>query len=101
MPPGTLPFCSLPAQLLKFFNVTVLRGEKNICLAISEAFAGSDVAGMKTTAKKSADGKHYIVNGTKKWITVSCRRWRCEPPLTRMTVSPRTAPLPTTSVRPS
>jgi alkylation response protein AidB-like acyl-CoA dehydrogenase len=38
-------------------------GEKKICLAISEAFAGSDVAGMKTTAVKSADGKHYIVNG--------------------------------------
>jgi alkylation response protein AidB-like acyl-CoA dehydrogenase len=41
----------------------VLSGEKKICLAISEAFAGSDVAGMKTTAVKSADGKHYIVNG--------------------------------------
>ena len=38
-------------------------GEKKICLAISEAFAGSDVAGMKTTAVKSADGKRYIVNG--------------------------------------
>ncbi|KAJ9602466.1 hypothetical protein H2200_013009 [Cladophialophora chaetospira] len=46
-----------------------LTGKKKICLAISEAFAGSDVAGMKTTAVKSADGKHYIVNGTKKWIT--------------------------------
>jgi alkylation response protein AidB-like acyl-CoA dehydrogenase len=31
--------------------------------------AGSDVAGLQTTAKKSADGKHYIVNGQKKWIT--------------------------------
>lgn len=48
----------------------VLAGEKYIALAISEAFAGSDVAGLKTTAKKSADGKFYIVNGTKKWITV-------------------------------
>ena len=38
-------------------------------LAISEAFAGSDVMGMKTTATLSEDGKHYIVNGTKKWIT--------------------------------
>lgn len=43
----------------------VLAGEKFICLAISEAFAGSDVMGMKTTAKKTEDGKHYIVNGTK------------------------------------
>lgn len=44
----------------------VLAGEKFICLAISEAFAGSDVMGMKTFAKKSEDGSHYIVNGTKK-----------------------------------
>jgi alkylation response protein AidB-like acyl-CoA dehydrogenase len=36
-----------------------------MCLAITEAFAGSDVAGLKTTAEKTPDGKHYIVNGTK------------------------------------
>ncbi|CCM04990.1 uncharacterized protein FIBRA_07188 [Fibroporia radiculosa] len=47
----------------------VLSGEKYISLAISEAFAGSDVSGLKTTAKKSEDGKFWIVNGTKKWIT--------------------------------
>jgi len=47
----------------------VLTGNKRICLAISEPAAGSDVAGMMTTAKKSPDGKHYIVNGIKKWIT--------------------------------
>merc|ERR1711916_292111 len=47
----------------------VLLGQKRICLAITEAFAGSDVANIKTTAVKSADGSHYIVNGTKKWIT--------------------------------
>ncbi|SCZ99129.1 BZ3500_MvSof-1268-A1-R1_Chr3-1g05828 [Microbotryum saponariae] len=47
----------------------VLAGRKFISLAISEAFAGSDVAGLRCMAKKSADGKHYIVNGTKKWIT--------------------------------
>jgi alkylation response protein AidB-like acyl-CoA dehydrogenase len=44
-------------------------GRKKICLAITEAFAGSDVAGIRTTATKTADGKHYIINGTKKWIT--------------------------------
>lgn len=47
----------------------VFSGKKKICLAITEAFAGSDVAGIRTTAVKSADGSHYIVNGTKKWIT--------------------------------
>lgn len=43
----------------------VLSGKKKMCLAITEAFAGSDVAGLKTTAEKTPDGKFYIVNGTK------------------------------------
>ncbi|KAH8099991.1 acyl-CoA dehydrogenase/oxidase [Cristinia sonorae] len=47
----------------------VLSGKKFICLGISEAFAGSDVQGLRTTATKTADGKHWIINGTKKWIT--------------------------------
>ena len=47
----------------------VLSGKKKICLAITEAFAGSDVAGLRTTAELSEDGSHYIVSGTKKWIT--------------------------------
>eukprot|EP00299_Pterocystis_sp_00344_P012590 c606_g1_i1.p1 GENE.c606_g1_i1~~c606_g1_i1.p1 ORF type:complete len:529 (-),score=89.33 c606_g1_i1:24-1568(-) len=46
-----------------------LLGEKRICLAITEPVAGSDVAGIRTTARKSECGKFYIVNGTKKWIT--------------------------------
>jgi len=47
----------------------VMEGTKYVALAISEAFAGSDVAGLRCTAKKSDDGKWWIVNGTKKWIT--------------------------------
>ncbi|KAJ3491781.1 hypothetical protein NLI96_g451 [Meripilus lineatus] len=47
----------------------VLSGKKFICLAISEAFAGSDVQGLRTTATKTPDGKFWIINGTKKWIT--------------------------------
>jgi alkylation response protein AidB-like acyl-CoA dehydrogenase len=46
-----------------------LSGQQGICLAITEPSAGSDVANLKTTAKLSEDGKHYIVNGEKKWIT--------------------------------
>jgi alkylation response protein AidB-like acyl-CoA dehydrogenase len=46
-----------------------LSGEKIIVLAVTEPYAGSDVANIQTTAKKTADGKHYIVNGEKKWIT--------------------------------
>lgn len=56
-------------ELRERISREVLSGEKKICLAITEAFAGSDVAGLKTTAELSEDGEHYIVNGTKKWIT--------------------------------
>ena len=44
-------------------------GEKRICLAITEPDAGSDVANLTCEAKLTEDGKHYIVNGEKKWIT--------------------------------
>jgi len=46
-----------------------LSGEKMICLAITEPTAGSDVAQIRCSAKKSECGKYYIVNGEKKWIT--------------------------------
>jgi alkylation response protein AidB-like acyl-CoA dehydrogenase len=46
-----------------------LSGRKGICLAVSEPFAGSDVANLRTVAELSSDGKYYTVNGTKKWIT--------------------------------
>jgi len=45
----------------------VLDGKKLICLAISEAFAGSDVAGLQTTAVR--EGDEWVITGTKKWIT--------------------------------
>lgn len=35
-----------------------LSGKKFMCLAVTEAFAGSDVAGLRTTARKTEDGKH-------------------------------------------
>ncbi|KAI1339657.1 acyl-CoA dehydrogenase NM domain-like protein [Xylariaceae sp. FL0016] len=47
----------------------ILSGEKRVCLAITEPDAGSDVANLTCEAKLSEDGKHYIVNGEKKWIT--------------------------------
>ena len=47
----------------------ILNGDKRICLAITEPDAGSDVANLTCEAKLSEDGKHYIVNGEKKWIT--------------------------------
>ncbi|KAM3504093.1 hypothetical protein MY11210_008480 [Beauveria gryllotalpidicola] len=47
----------------------LLSGDKRICLAITEPDAGSDVANLTCEAKLSEDGKHFIVNGEKKWIT--------------------------------
>ena len=45
----------------------LLLGKKRICIAITEPEAGSDVANIQTTATRTADGRHYIVNGSKKW----------------------------------
>lgn len=47
----------------------LIAGKKRICLCVTEPDAGSDVANLTTEAKKTEDGKHYIVNGEKKWIT--------------------------------
>ncbi|EPQ54036.1 acyl-CoA dehydrogenase NM domain-like protein [Gloeophyllum trabeum ATCC 11539] len=65
--PPVLHFAS-PAVKAKVVP-EVLAGKKFICLAISEAHAGSDVMGLQTKAVKTPDGKHWIINGTKKWIT--------------------------------
>ena len=47
----------------------ILSGDSRICLAITEPDAGSDVANLTCEAKLTEDGKHFIVNGEKKWIT--------------------------------
>jgi cytochrome b involved in lipid metabolism len=56
-----------PAWMQDKVGREVLMGEKRICLAITEPFAGSDVAGLKTTATKDPSGSGWILNGTKKW----------------------------------
>jgi predicted heme/steroid binding protein len=38
----------------------VFSGKKKISLAITEAFAGSDVANLRTTAERTPDGKHFV-----------------------------------------
>lgn len=50
---------------------SVLSGEKISALAITEPGGGSDVASLKTRAVK--DGDHYIVNGSKTFITSGTR----------------------------
>jgi acyl-CoA dehydrogenase family protein 9 len=44
-------------------------GELIACYCLTEPGSGSDAASIKTTAKLSDDGKHYILNGNKLWIT--------------------------------
>ncbi|BGO93925.1 hypothetical protein NBRC10512v2_006243 [Rhodotorula toruloides] len=56
-------------ELKKRILPSLLKGEKRSCLAITEPEGGSDVANLVSTAQLSEDKKHYIVNGTKKWIT--------------------------------
>lgn len=56
-------------ELVQRIMPGILSGDKRICLAITEPDAGSDVANLTCEAKLSEDGKHYIVNGEKKWIT--------------------------------
>ena len=47
--------------------VPAIAGHKILCLGITEPDAGSDVAGIKTVAKRDGDG--YVINGSKTYIT--------------------------------
>ncbi|KAK1179393.1 acyl-CoA dehydrogenase family protein [Streptomyces sp. NBS 14/10] len=46
-----------------------IAGELMTAIAMTEPGTGSDLAGMKTTAKLSEDGTHYVLNGAKTFIT--------------------------------
>lgn len=51
----------------KKYMPEIAAGNKLAAFGLTEANAGSDAAGIETTAKK--DGEYYIINGTKQWIT--------------------------------
>lgn len=51
------------------FLTKAISGDAVLSIGVSEAGAGSDVAAIKTTAKK--DGDDYVINGSKMWITNS------------------------------
>jgi len=59
------------AEMKQEIAPPVLRGEKHIALGITEPGGGSDVASLSTTAVR--DGDHYIVNGSKTFITGGMR----------------------------
>lgn len=54
------------AQLEKYMP-DIIAGRKIAAVAMTEADAGSDLAGMKTTARR--EGDHYVLNGAKMFIT--------------------------------
>lgn len=53
------------------FLVPAVRGERIAALAVSEPDAGSDVASIRTTARR--EGDEFVVNGAKMWITNGAR----------------------------
>ena len=56
-------------ELRREFLAPAIAGDRVASIAVSEPHAGSDVANIKTTARK--DGDDYVINGTKMWITNS------------------------------
>jgi acyl-CoA dehydrogenase len=63
---GPISFYGSDEQKRKYL-APVAAGERVAAFALSEPDAGSDVAAMQTTARRSADG--YVLNGTKTWIS--------------------------------
>lgn len=67
---GTLPilFYGTEEQKQKYLPALAM-GEKFGAYCLTEPDAGSDANSGKTKAKLSEDGKHYIINGQKMWIS--------------------------------
>lgn len=63
-------------ELRKEFLAPAIAGDQVVCLGVSEVGAGSDVAAIKTTARK--DGGDYVINGGKMWTTNGTQAdWMC------------------------
>lgn len=58
-------------ELKRDFLAPALAGQKIASIAVSEPNAGSDVAAISTRA--DVDGDHYVINGSKMWITNGCQ----------------------------
>lgn len=59
------------AALREAYLNPAISGDMIAAIAVSEPNAGSDVASIKTNAKKSGDD--YLINGSKMWITNACQ----------------------------
>ncbi len=67
---GTLPLLYYGTDALKAKYIPKLAtGEWKASYCLTEPSAGSDANSGKTTATLTDDGKHYIINGQKMWIT--------------------------------
>lgn len=67
---GTLPILYFGTEEQKTKYIPKLAtGEWKASYGLTEPNSGSDALGAKTTATLSADGKHYVLNGQKCWIT--------------------------------
>jgi len=64
--PVLMAFGNLAQQ--QYFLPRIMSGEDWWCQGYSEPGAGSDLASLKTTARR--EGNHYIVNGQKTWTTL-------------------------------
>ncbi|HAJ79497.1 MAG TPA: acyl-CoA dehydrogenase, partial [Fibrobacteres bacterium] len=65
---GTFPILLFASdEQKKKYLPDIASGKKLAAFGLTEANAGSDALSMKTTAVR--DGDHYILNGTKQWIT--------------------------------
>jgi len=63
-------------ELRREFLAPAIAGDMVACVGVSEPGAGSDVAGIRTTARK--DGGDYVINGGKMWITSGTQAdWMC------------------------
>ena len=63
-------------ELRREFLVPAIAGDMVGCIGVSEPAAGSDVAGIKSVARK--DGDDYVITGQKMWITNSLQAdWMC------------------------
>lgn len=63
-------------ELRAQFLAPAISGDMVGCIGVSEPSAGSDVAGIKTVARK--DGDDYLISGQKMWITNSLQAdWMC------------------------
>jgi citronellyl-CoA dehydrogenase len=63
-------------ELRREFLTPAIAGDMVGCIGVTEAAAGSDVASLKTTARK--DGDDYVINGSKMYITNALQAdWVC------------------------